>query len=560
MSSNHSQDILLKLNNDRKSSAKYCDISLVVDDYRYPAHKCVLGLLSPFFDKLFGSKGKTRKNNEVVIRGISKEVFEAILDFIYTGSIALTMENVFEMVEAANQINLPYLEEFCITYLGNEINAKNWLSVQTYGKRCGYKDLLKKVDEAISKKFDSVMTASNFVELDIEELKHLLGLEEKSVESEEKLYESVIGWIKHDRFEREIYAKELLDFINFSEMSLEFLNQVVAKEKLIEDSHETLKAVFRAIRSYKSPAPKQPEEVYNSATSDGESTTSSRSCLALLDDFVAVDSENVWRFTSNGLRRTRLDYNHAGGSAVQWNSTVFVISGSETRETEAIDVSGWALPFSSISCCPTNYFRYAAAAVIHENRLYITGGLSSETSSEFCETKHTEFYSGYVWTNFERMNFSRHGHALASLLNAVYVVGGNVSPNQSFLRYDICSKRTVVLPRMNYLRLHLATVDLKQEIYAIGGMYNGVVSGKVEKFNPLNNNWKTVASLNFERYRPGACVLGGQIIVVGGGSSAVEVYDDKEDLWKIVGEYETLKDVFAVFPLHFRFPFECTLT
>ena len=33
MFSNHSMDILLKLDNDRKTTAKYCDITLIVDNH-----------------------------------------------------------------------------------------------------------------------------------------------------------------------------------------------------------------------------------------------------------------------------------------------------------------------------------------------------------------------------------------------------------------------------------------------------------------------------------------------------------------------------------------------
>ena len=69
-------------------------------------------------------------------------------------------------------------------------------------------------------------------------MKFLLGLENKTVESEEMVYKAVIGWIKIDEVGREKHVEELLSFVKSANMSLDFLNQVTTKEKLIEISHK----------------------------------------------------------------------------------------------------------------------------------------------------------------------------------------------------------------------------------------------------------------------------------------------------------------------------------
>ena len=56
--SNHSQDLMLRLDDNRKRSAKYCDITLIADEDKYLPHKCIFGLLSPFFDKMFSIEMK----------------------------------------------------------------------------------------------------------------------------------------------------------------------------------------------------------------------------------------------------------------------------------------------------------------------------------------------------------------------------------------------------------------------------------------------------------------------------------------------------------------------
>ena len=107
----HSEDIMRRMDNDRKTAARYCDITLMVDDHPFPVHKTVLGVLSTFFDKMFHIDMKEKRENKVEINGVSKEVLEVILDFIYTGEMALSMENVFAIIEAAHLLDLPYVKK-----------------------------------------------------------------------------------------------------------------------------------------------------------------------------------------------------------------------------------------------------------------------------------------------------------------------------------------------------------------------------------------------------------------------------------------------------------------
>ena len=540
LQSNHSQDILLKLDNDRKTSAKYCDITLVVDNHKYPAHKCVLGLLSPFFDKMFSTEMKEKRTGEAVINGVSKVVFESILDFIYTNCIELNMENVFEVIEAAHYMDLPYVKECCTTYVGNEVNAENWLSLLAYGKRYGYDDLIKNVDEYLSAQFNNVVTGSSFAEYDVDELKHLIGLQSKSVDSEEKVYEAVIRWINHNTVERQKFVEDLLSIVKFSEMSLKFLLQVVAKEKLIENSHAILKAVFQAIRNCKSPASEQ---------SAAANQAKIRKYLNLpVNSFVAVDRKSVWKVTEYGLIETMLEHNHTGGSAVKWNSTIVVISGSETKKTEAIDVPD--MQFSSFPFPSTECFRYDSAAITAESghNLYLIGGRNWESSTKICV--YSNDTHRFTWHQHDQMNFNRHGHALVLLCDIIYVLGGrNVRHEESAIGFNICTNETKTFHPMLCSRPNSAAVVFDQEIYVIGGNYYEKPSSIVEKFNPFTNNWKFVPELNAARNRPGACVIDNQIVVVGGGSSVIEVYDKKNSNgWTIVGECDELKHTFAIFP------------
>ena len=218
------------------------------------------------------------------------------------------MENVLGIMAAEHYMDLPYVKESCTEYLEEHVTAQNWSIIIACGKCYGYQELLEKVDRVLSAKFDAVMAAKNFVELEMEEIKHLLSLENRNVKSEKKVYEAAIKWIKMDVLGREKYAEELLCLLKFSEMPLDFSTKVAAKEKLIENFYASLKSLFRAIGNYKSPLPQQ------SAAIDKPST--SKQFVSPINGCAAVDSKAVWKMTMNGFEQTALKYNHDGGSVV----------------------------------------------------------------------------------------------------------------------------------------------------------------------------------------------------------------------------------------------------
>ena len=378
--------------------------------------------------------------------------------------------------------------------------------------------MLDAVDVALALQFDDFVRAGQFIELNIEELKHLLGLKTKEVKSEEDVYKAVIRWINRDVNSRKKYADSLLSYINFAKLSKSFLKEVVASEKLMDNSLACSRAVLHAITSH------------------------SEDCLDL--SFVAVDDRSVVKFSSGEVWKCLLFCRHQGGSSAKHRNNVYVVGGFDTKSMEKIDINGMTVS----KCGSTSKHRYIASCVVLNNTLYVTDGFNAQNTVEGFSCTSRDF-SAVSRTNMP--SFGCYGHALVSAVGSIYAVGGNGSMNQSLRRLDPSLALVTVLPSMNNKRFGLAAVAFDEKIFAICGSpgHEGL-SSSVEKFHLVKNQWSMVASLNVARYRPGACVINNQLVVVGGGSGKIEVglYDDAEDKWKIVGECEDLKDVFAIFP------------
>ena len=536
---NHSQYLLEEMNADRKSTGKYCDVTVIVEGQEFRAHKCVLGMLSDFYDKMFFTEMKEHFTNEVVIKGVSKVAFEVILEFLYTSEMHLSMDNVYEIFEAGHYLDLGFVSEFCVHFLKKNINERNWLKIRSLALRYDYVDLLLIVDEEVAKKFQLILNSQDFIAIKFDSLKHILSLKQKHVTTENVVYDALMRWMKHND-DRVKYFEDLFALLNLEEITWDFLNQVVAKEILVKNSHNCTKMVLNALIHHTT---NSSDRRACAAPVASKTKTDFSTSEVLATSFVAVDAEFVYLIEDMPEIFQMLEHNHGGGAAAKFGSDIYTMGGAETKQVEKFHLGNKSLAknFSSI----TNHFRFGAAALCFDRFIFVSGGLSSPSSAE----KYWPNPPCEGWSNVLGLCPERHGHAMASLAGLIYIIGGDIKQSRSMLCYNPFSQTTTILPCMKVSRFGLAAVALNNEIYAIGGAYGERLLNVVEKYNPLTKLWKTVASLNHARSYHCACVVHDHILVIGGGSSKVEIYEPKKNTWKVVRDWKLTQKVFAIFPL-----------
>lgn len=91
---------------------------------------------------------------------------------------------------------------------------------------------------------------------------------------------------------------------------------------------------------------------------------------------------------------------------------------------------------------------------------------------------------------------------------------------------------------MSIPRKCLAHVVLLERLYVFGGMDGqGRKLNSVEYYDPLIDQWETVAPMRYNKFGPAACTWNGFVYVVGGCDSAgyfvrlIERYDPRENAW-----------------------------
>ncbi|XP_067861598.1 POZ (BTB) and AT hook-containing zinc finger 1 isoform X2 [Heptranchias perlo] len=111
--SQHSADMLKKLNGQRKNGGRFCDVVLRVGDESFPAHKAVLAACSDYFESVFGSPVDEAQGRELEMHTISAKVFRDILDFAYTSRIVVRLESFPELMTAAKFLLMRSIIEIC---------------------------------------------------------------------------------------------------------------------------------------------------------------------------------------------------------------------------------------------------------------------------------------------------------------------------------------------------------------------------------------------------------------------------------------------------------------
>ncbi|XP_042190181.1 transcription regulator protein BACH1 [Callorhinchus milii] len=120
-SSVHSTSILLSLNDQRKQDL-LCDVTLVVEDKAFRAHRSVLAACSDYFLSTVDWK----KDSDLVIK-LPKEVtvkgFAPLLQFAYTAKLLLNKENVLDVCRCAEFLGIHNIEKTCFTFLQAKLHG-----------------------------------------------------------------------------------------------------------------------------------------------------------------------------------------------------------------------------------------------------------------------------------------------------------------------------------------------------------------------------------------------------------------------------------------------------
>ncbi|MEE6484660.1 hypothetical protein FKM82_013971 [Ascaphus truei] len=108
---NHPTGLLLKANQMRLAGT-LCDVVIMVDTQEFHAHRTVLACTSKMFEILFH-----RNSQHYTLDFLSPKTFQQILEYAYTATLQAKVEDLDDLLYAAEILEIEYLEEQCLKIL-----------------------------------------------------------------------------------------------------------------------------------------------------------------------------------------------------------------------------------------------------------------------------------------------------------------------------------------------------------------------------------------------------------------------------------------------------------
>ncbi|KAM5322746.1 actin-binding protein IPP isoform 2-T3 [Glossophaga mutica] len=513
-SDRHAQLILAQINKMRNGQ-HFCDVQLQVGKETFKVHRLVLAASSPYFAALFTGGMKESSKDVVQILGIEAGIFRILLDFIYTGIVNISVNNVQELIVAADMLQLTEVVNLCCEFLKGQIDPLNCIGIFQFSEQIACHDLLEFTENYIHVHFLEVQSGEEFLALTKDQLIKILRSEELSIEDEYQVFLAAMQWILKDLGKRKKNVVEVLDPIRFPLLSPQRLL------KYIEGvSDFNLRVALQTLLKEYCEVCRSPKE--------------NKFCSFLQTSKVRPRKKaRKYLYAVGGYTRLQ------GG---RW---------SDSRALSCVErFDTFSQYWTTVSSL--HQARCGLGVAVLGGMVYAIGG--GWVGAEIGNTIERFDPDENKWEVVGNMALSRYYFGCCEMQGLIYVIGGISNEGielRSFEVYDPLSKRWSPLPPMGTRRAYLGVAALNDCIYSIGG-WNETQDAlhTVEKYSFEEEKWVEVASMKVPR--AGMCVVAvnGLLYVSGGRSSShdflapgtldsVEVYNPHSDTWTEIGNMIT---------------------
>jgi len=206
-------------------------------------------------------------------------------------------------------------------------------------------------------------------------------------------------------------------------------------------------------------------------------------------------------------------------------------------------------------------------AIACNGKVYYMGGYCDSTPERFEKANYEYDPATNIWSKKTDIPAARSNFAMAAIDGKIYVIGGDPFSPKNEVYNSVTdswdSLKIILTPRQ-----HISCAVVEGKIYIAGGLKaieNGPTSPNKwsyanitnvnEVYDPLTNDWKSLASMPTKRHGAFMASVNGKIYVIGGMGdvndmwktlSTVEMYDPKTDKWEIKKSLPEPRDGFSL--------------
>ncbi|XP_023814726.2 kelch-like protein 3 [Oryzias latipes] len=529
------------LMNDLRSKKTLCDVQLVAGSVEVPAHRVVLASCSPYFCAMFTGDMSESRAHQVEIREVDGHTLRKLVDYIYTAEIEVSEDNVQVLLPAASLLQLMDVRQVCCEFLQAQLHPSNCLGIRAFADLHTCTQLLSQADAYAEQHFSEVVQGEEFLSLSLQQVCSLISSDKLTVSTEEKVFEAMITWIKHNKLDRLQFMPTLMEHVRLPLLSRDYLVQIVEEEALIKNNNTCKDFLIEAMKYHLLPADQR--HLIKTDRTRPRTPVSNPKVMVVVGGQApkAIRSVECYDFQEDRWYQVAdLPSRRCRAGVVSMGGRVFAVGGfnSSLRERTVDVYDGAKDQWESVASMQER--RSTLGAAVLQDLLYAVGGFNGSIGLSTVEVYNQKTNE---WLYVAPMNTRRSSVGVGVVDGKLYAVGGYDGASRQCLstmeEYDPVSDQWCYVADMSTRRSGAGVGVLGGLLYAAGGHDGPLVRKSVEVFDPQANTWRLVCDMNMCRRNAGVCAVNGLLYVIGGddGScnlSSVEFYNPATDKWSLI--------------------------
>ncbi|XP_056630797.1 kelch-like protein 10 [Diorhabda sublineata] len=525
-----------------KENNQLCDATIVLDDgAEIPVHRAILCACSSYFRALFTTTLHNREKHRVHLPGVTSEMLQKLLVYIYLRKLDINHENVYSLLITADYLSILGVLELCCKFLKENLTPKNCIGILKFAKNYFCTDLANDTWKYIMRNFAEIANESNeILALSFPEIQEIINSDDLNVKSEDIVWELVLKWIDQDPEGRKKHIVALMKCIRLGLLDTQFFLERVKEHPYVSSSEESRPMIIETLKflydlemithrdgeviTPEIARPRVPHEILFAigGWSGGSPTNFIETYDTRADRWVKVEEVDP-----TGPRA------YHGTAVVGFK--IYVIGGFD-----GMDYFNSCRCFDAVTKCwkeiaPMHGRRCYVSTAVLGDLIYAMGGYDGHHRQNTAEKYD---HKTNQWSLIAPMNMQRSDASACNLNGKIYITGGFNGQEcmHSAEVYDPEFNQWSLISPMRSRRSGVSCMAYHNQVYVIGG-FNGIsrmCSG--EKFNPQTNTWSPIPDMYNPRSNFAVEVVDDMIFAIGGFNGVttiyhVECYDEKTNEW-----------------------------
>ena len=537
-------EVMKRLDIERKNE-KFCDLILEVgsgdEKACLKAHRNILSAASPYFYKALNSNMKEKIEGVIRLEETSKSIMEGVLDYIYTGYVSVSEENVYELFAKADYFDLPALKSFLSNFILENLSLSNCVVAHYFASKYQWEQLMRGTRAYIQSNFLCVAETDGFLDLSCEQVKEWISSDEIIVAAEENVFEVVLRWSERGESRKRDNFRDLFRHIRFVHMSRDYLFRFILSHPLVRDNVECSSVALNAMKSA------------FDGTDDSLFSQSPRNCLKTHEDaivacgdkkvFCYLPDDKVWYELPEMTHKLSSPHHSVsvchGKLYVMGGKAGTYYSGSRCNLVSVLEHFDPSLGLWNGLNIPDKV-AYSSAAVTMQGFLYAVGGKDGWRHYQLCTVQKYNPDTNQ-WHEVCPLSSPRSGVCAVTDGSYLYAIGGTDKTGQylnTVEKFDPRKNTWENLPPMLARRANAGGVAIKQRLFLFGGLHQDSRDNEsCEIFDPATEMWSSIPSQVTRRQPTSAVSFKGKIYVFTAGaglseSEKFQVYDVDQNQWE----------------------------